>query len=263
MNLNPLIALIEAHGLSAYQADLLTHVRPAIALQLEAAQPGAVGQSRIGGVPDLPPSISWLHDKDVPQKYVSFLLQINLAELPLLADHPLPQQGMMYLFAPEEGTQEHFVLYVGNEPLTPASQPSDDEIITDWCKGLIEHRLSFRLFADLPRWATREHQVLCDRFTDVEDEDRYNALTQASDGNSVGKLLGHVAGIGHDPREDAYVVNEVNPDWLYDYEQRRNLNMQGADHWRNLLYVDSSKAVNLMIGDAGAHLLVGGVEMEG
>jgi len=47
------------------------------------------------------------------------------------------------------------------------------------------------------------------------------------------------------------VVNEVNPDWLYDYEQRHNLNMQGADHWRNLLCIDSSRAVNLMIGDAG------------
>jgi len=171
MNLNPLIALIKAHGLSAYQADLLTHVRPAIALQLEAAQPGKVGQSRIGGVPDLPRSIDWLQNENL-HKYFGFLLQINLAELPLLADHPLPQQGMIYLFPTDHRTPKQFILYTGNEPLTPASQPNDDEIITDWCQGLIEHRLSFKVFADLPRWATTDYQALCDRFAGVKEEDR-------------------------------------------------------------------------------------------
>jgi hypothetical protein len=84
MNLNPLIELIEAHGLSAYQFDLLTHVRPAIALQLEAAQPGAVGQSRIGGVPDLPPSMNWLHDKMYPKNtFLSYCKSIPGGTLPL------------------------------------------------------------------------------------------------------------------------------------------------------------------------------------
>ncbi|MHC5748977.1 MAG: DUF1963 domain-containing protein, partial [Nostoc sp.] len=83
------------------------------------------------------------------------------------------------------------------------------------------------------------------------DELKLNDLGRTLSENSVGKLLGHVSGIGHDPREDAYIVREVNPEWLYNYEQRQTLDMTRAQNWHNLLEVDSSRAVDLMFSDAG------------
>jgi uncharacterized protein YwqG len=81
--------------------------------------------------------------------------------------------------------------------------------------------------------------------------------------NTVGKLLGHVSGIGHDPREDAYVVREVNPEWLYNYEQHRTLDMTRAQNWHNLLEVESSISVDLTFGDAGyLQVLVHGEDLK-
>lgn len=248
MKLESLIALIERQGLSAYQAELLATVRPAIGLHLGQAQPGHVGQSRIGGVPDLPASIAWRQD-DRLHKYLDFLLQINLAELPIFPQNPFPQQGMLYLFASDNEAPEQFVFYTGSEPLMPAQLPETAQFATDWYEDLIAHQLTFTLFADLPRWATNDYQALCAR--PELDEDRYEELTRSLCEPSVGKLLGHVAGIGHDPREDAYVVREVKPEWLYNYEERGKLDMTGAQRWRNLLQVDSIEAVRLMFGDAG------------
>ncbi|MBE9181178.1 DUF1963 domain-containing protein [Oculatella sp. LEGE 06141] len=248
MNVEPLVSLIQAQGLAAYQTELLAHVRPAIALHLEPAQPGQVGHSRIGGVPDLPASIAWLQD-DRLNKYLCFLLQINLADLPVFAESPFPRQGMLYLFADEDGEPEQVVLYTGSESLTPALLPNEAEFVTDWYVDLIEHQLTFTLFADLPRWATDDYQALCDRLQ--LNENSYDDLIHAIDTNSIGKLLGHVAGIGHDPREDAYIVREINPNLIYDYQQRSKLDMTGARRWCNLLQVNSSQAVDLLFGDSG------------
>ena len=97
------------------------------------------------------------------------------------------------------------------------------------------------------RWATNDFYALVEHI----DEEKLDDIGRALSKNSIGKLLGHVSGIGHDPREGAYIVREVNPDWLYNYEQRRTLDMTPAKNWQNLLMVDSSNSVNLMFGDAG------------
>lgn len=248
MEIGQLTTLIEEHGLLEHQADILASVRPAIALGLGQAEPGQIGQSRIGGMPDLPASIAWPQDVRL-HKYLCFLLQIDLAELPVFPENPFPRQGMLYLFASEDEDPEQFVVYTGSELLVPAQLPETAQFVTDWYEDLIAHRLMFTLFADLPRWATSDYGALCDRLQ--LDEDRFEDLTRALSRNSVGKLLGHVAGIGHDPREDAYIVREVNPAWLYNYEQRGTLDMTGAQHWHNLLQLNSSSAVRLMFGDAG------------
>jgi hypothetical protein len=248
MNFEPLIALIQSQGLSAHQSDLLANIRLAIGIHLERSQLRSIGQSRIGGVPDLPASIAWPQAERWHQ-YLCFLLQINLAELPVFPDNPFPDRGMLYLFAAEDREPEQFMIYTGNEPLAPALPPETTEFVTDWYEDLVPHKLTFTLFADLPRWATTDYDTLCDRLQ--SDSDCYEELTRVLSENSIGKLLGHVSGIGHDPREDAHVVKEINPDWLYDYEQRSTLDLSGSQHWRNLLQVNSSDAVNLMFGDAG------------
>ncbi|MEH1804433.1 YwqG family protein [Nostoc sp.] len=249
MDLEQFTTLIHEHGLSEYQDDILASVRPAILLKLEQAEPGHKGQSRIGGVPDLPLSIPWPKNS-LLDRYLCFILQINFAELPTFPDNPLTKRGMLYLFASESSNSaEQLVFYDGSEPLEPIHLSQDTRLITDCYDNLVTHRLEFELFPDIPRWATNDFERLCARLN--LDELKLNDLGRTLSESSVGKLLGHVSGIGHDPREDAYIVREVNPEWLYNYEQRQTLDMTRAQNWHNLLQVDSSRAVEVMFSDAG------------
>mgnify|MGYP001799662056 CR=1 FL=1 len=259
MNTEPLISLIRKYGLSQHQAQILSSVEPAIYMGLEQAGTGDVGQSRIGGTPDLPPSMGWPRSQ-YGGEYLCFILQINFAQLPRFTDSPFPSQGMLYLFVGEgEDSAEQILLWQGDDSLQPDSlqpdsvqpleQPSWEEMATDWYEGLVPHTLSFDLLPDIPRWATDDFYALCNNF-DISEEPLDDMARELSR-NYVGKLLGHVAGIGHDPRSAAYVVREVNPQWLYDYEKRKTLDMRNAQRWCNLLSVNSSKAVDLWFGDAG------------
>ncbi|HEX6039070.1 YwqG family protein [Longimicrobium sp.] len=245
---------IRAAGLDAHRDTILSAVRPAIYIGLGAAGQGGVGQSRIGGLPDLPDSIPWPVDPTLG-RLRSFLLQIRLAELPPFPENPLPSRGMLYLFADEnEDHADQLLVYTGDEPLRPRRPPEGAELITDWYDDLAPHGLVFDLGADLPRWATRDYYALVEAIADGDEdgaEETMEALGWALGGGHAGKLLGHAAGIGYDPREDAYVMREVNPAWRYAYDRRRTLDMAGAARWTHLLTVDSVDEVNLMFGDAG------------
>lgn len=244
-----LTALIHEHGLAEHQNELLASVGSGIFLKLGQVGQGKIGQSRIGGTPDSPLTVPWTQSDRC--SYLCFLLEINFAEMPTSPGSPLPTQGMLYLFADEnENSANQVVLYTGHERLQPAQLPKNASFITDWYDDLVVHRLEFELFSDLPRWATNDFCAFCDRLN-LEDELQLDELCSALAQHSIGKLLGYVSGIGHDPREDAYVVREVNPAWLYDYEQRRALDMAPTQNWRNLLAIDSSHSINLMFGDAG------------
>lgn len=248
MDLRHLRQLIDEHGLSDYQAAILATVRPAIFWQLGPTEQGQLGQSRIGGIPDLPASLPWPKDASL-DRYRSFLLQINFAELPSFDGNPLPERGMLYMFTGEiEDDSDQLIVYTGSEQLTPRVLPDEAEFVTDWYDDLVPHRLVFELTPDIPRWATSDYE---DLGAILDDEAVLDDLGRALSGKSAGKLLGHVSGIGHDPREDAYVVREINHDWLYNYEQRSTLDMTAARSWHNLLEIDSSQAVNVMFSDAG------------
>jgi hypothetical protein len=56
----------------------------------------AVGASRCGGPPDLPPGFTWPHF--APGNPLHFYLQLDLASLPRLPDSPLPEAGLLYVF---------------------------------------------------------------------------------------------------------------------------------------------------------------------
>jgi uncharacterized protein YwqG len=259
MNLEPLITLLKEHGLGEHQQDILATVKPAISISLAAEGQGNVGQSRIGGYPDLPASLPWPTDPLVGDA-LCFVLQLNFAELPTVPEHPLPKKGMLYLFLDEdENHAQQLVIYSGSEPLHPTQPLKDTDFITDWYEDLTARTLEFSPFADIPRWATNDFEELSKKLfgEDGDAEGLLNSLGHKllddAAPKSIGKLLGHVSGIGHDPKEDAYVVREVNPDWLYNYNALRNNNvdLSKAKAWQNLLELSSSDEVNLMFGDAG------------
>jgi predicted DNA-binding protein (MmcQ/YjbR family) len=91
--------LIDLHRLRHRRDDILKLRQPAIRLvtRARAQDDFVLGQSRLGGLPDLPEPWSWPAFADKP---MAFLAQINLAEIP--ADvrlEPLPATGILYVFS--------------------------------------------------------------------------------------------------------------------------------------------------------------------
>jgi uncharacterized protein YwqG len=86
------------NGLRQVAGILAGLARPSIRLALQRIeqQDVGVGNSRVGGLPDLPPGVGWPTWNSVPQ---AFIAQINLAEAaPFDVDHLLPSDGVLSFF---------------------------------------------------------------------------------------------------------------------------------------------------------------------
>src|SRR6476619_3303984 len=73
------------------------------------------GDSRIGGVPDLPTNIQWPAAQGVEEDVAaSFLAQISLSQVPSLDQTPLPRDGWLWFFLtswPERGPEVGLHVY--------------------------------------------------------------------------------------------------------------------------------------------------------
>jgi uncharacterized protein YwqG len=90
-------AFIEA-GLSRLVKDIDLVSRPSIRLFTTPVAESSlrIGTSKLGGVPDLPPGLTWPQWKDLPQ---SFIAQIHLDDIrPYDTNRLLPQSGMFWFF---------------------------------------------------------------------------------------------------------------------------------------------------------------------
>ncbi|MCW3062046.1 MAG: hypothetical protein JWQ02_3867 [Capsulimonas sp.] len=95
-------------GLSAYTAEIEAQILPSIRIAYPeiAADASGLGQSRIGGLPDLPADIKWPTASGYNQSHIDradpllFLAQINLADIAEYdPDSLLPHSGLLLFFA--------------------------------------------------------------------------------------------------------------------------------------------------------------------
>ena len=248
--LQPLRAHIAAAGLQNYETALVDAARIAVEIELDGASENVIGESRFGGTPDVPADWNWPENEDGEK--LAFLLQINLSELPVFAENPLPARGLLSFFLgidePATDVGNHIFLFE-DDTLQTAIVPDEDEFADDAYLDLPARGLKFSLRADVPHWATDDWEVLAQEM-ESEEQDAFNDLAHRS-ANVIGQLLGQVSGIGHDPRGDALIVRELNADWLYDYQKRRELDFSAQTNWQNLLSLDSIMELDFTIWDAG------------
>ncbi|WP_345036561.1 DUF1963 domain-containing protein [Streptomyces sannanensis] len=134
-----------------YDADELMDeiralVRPAWLLSpaRDAADPSAVGGSRIGGLPDLPEGWAWptARLKDGTEAALAFTAQINLAEVPGVADAGwLPAGGWLWFFRNEkwsaQSEPDHVILHadVPAHELRATRPPTELDYLSDGATG--------------------------------------------------------------------------------------------------------------------------------
>ncbi|SRR6266700_6471327 len=95
--------LIESKHLGRIADQLKQALKPAIRMESSpvSGHPLPVGASKLGGFPDLPPSLAWPTWKGVP---MVFLAQIQLQEVALYdLEHRLPSHGFLFFFCQSQG----------------------------------------------------------------------------------------------------------------------------------------------------------------
>lgn len=116
-NKEQLFDRLKANGLDKYFDKLEPIVRNTIRLYLTSCSEGSIpiGQSKIGGRPDLPASFSWFNETNTVKtkkllffgkeseqtitKSLSFIAQINLSEISQFdSENLLPKSGILYFF---------------------------------------------------------------------------------------------------------------------------------------------------------------------
>jgi uncharacterized protein YwqG len=241
-------------GLERIADRVLAQIRPCTRLVLGAAGAGPVGGSRIGGQPDAPAGTAWpLMPDGTP---MTFVLQLALGEA-----GPLAGTLALFVGAIDGACDVPHCLWLtppGTRLQTLAApEPSedDDEIFGD----LAVHQLTLVSGIDLPGWYSLDYERVVEGLSD-DEVNAYNkeliwSLEPDTTRPVLGKLFGHVAGIGSDPREDALVWEQA-PDRMYDSAfsaEVRQADRDGARQrqWTALLTVDSCGELDLCIGDAG------------
>jgi len=247
----------DKNELSKHWDFFKVHLKSEILTQPKTASENeiAVGQSKIGGQPDLPKNIEWFKEDD--GKRLSFIAQINLAEVASFdKSKQLPPQGILYFFYSAEQEawgfdikdKDKFKVFFYDGNLSELKRQ-------DFPKDLVEHsrynpcKLIFQSSVSLPNL---EQDYVSARFTESES-DKYLEITEDLDVES-NKLLGHSDNIqGPMELECELVTNGLYCGDATGYNDRKAKELaKNADSWTLLFQVDSNyEEAGMIWGDMG------------
>lgn len=248
--------LLEAEGLGAHVAALQPLVRPAIRLATTPSEHLQLGQSRIGGQPDLPSDLPWPTHQGVP---LGFLAQIDLSALPAAARGPLPPDGHLWFFYvadqstwgfdPKDAGSARVFYRPAGSAIAPARTPEELPDGGDYPACAV----SFEPYGDLPDLPSDQAPAL---ELGEEADERYRAIREylaSGGGQACHKLLGYAQPVqGTMEEECALVTGGLYCGDASGHEDPRAAELRrDAARWRLLLQLDSDDHASMMWGDVG------------
>ncbi|WP_026054304.1 DUF1963 domain-containing protein [Leptospira weilii] len=125
----------------------------AIGLNFDPVDERKLGQSKLGGTPDLPASLSY--PKDENGNDIPFLCQLNLGEF----DNEIASEGILYFFCQLDDTTEYGVVLFSKDTksLIPSDRQHLDIGIT---YPLTEMAISFKEFEELLEGDENYYEVM-------------------------------------------------------------------------------------------------------
>ena len=208
----------------------------------------SLGDSKLGGLPDLPSGLTWPEWKT---GYLTFVAQVNLAELP--ASELLPNVGVLSFFYDREQSawgfdpkhKEGFRLWYFPEvlQLVRAVEPEPSPFS---CA-----RLTFEPYLSLPDFSA---DSVGDLVLNIENKEQYCDFVDKHAGPAPQhQILGwpHVIQ-GDMALESQLVTNGLYTGNASGYKDSRRRELEpGAKDWTLLLQIDSDDNAEMMWGDAG------------
>lgn len=254
--------LIRRYGPPRLQPIITANIKESLVLKTTpvAGDQLLLGQSRLGGRPDLPPLLEWPTWKD---KSLSFLAQINLAELPSYDFlKALPPAGTLAFFYSAEQETWGFdpkdrlswrVIYFDSKELSRREFPQD---LPDYGK-YGDCSLNFVRSLTIPAHDAPCINLRYDR-SDRTEIAQYGELDEQieqflEEGGCLNRLLGHPDQIQHDMQSECQWASHG----LYcgngrvDKSLKGRLLQAGAKNWEMLLQIDSNDPASMTWGDVG------------
>ncbi len=244
------------NGLSQHWNYFKTLLRPAITARLSTADEieFVLGQSKIGGQPDLPSGVEWF--KEDNGDYLSFIAQVNLEEV---ADHDLsdqlPHKGILYFFYSAEQEawgfdirdKDKFKVYYFEGNLKELARQKFPAGLKEYSR-YSPCMLSFLPDLSLPNW---EQSYVSKRLSQKEMDSYFDLVDELT--GETNKLLGHSDNIqGPMELECELVTNGLYCGDGSGYSDPRAKELEkNKDNWILLLQVDSNEEAGMMWGDAG------------
>jgi len=258
MTKQELIEKLKDKGLYKYYEKLEPRLRNAIRLYLTSSPENEikVGQTKIGGQPDLPQNISWLTD-ELTSKSLSFVAQINLSEISLLdSENLLPNNGILYFFYTADQEAWGFdikdktkfkVLHYSGElnNLKRVDFPNDLDEYSRFQPCTITPKQEI----SLPPYGGYSSEFY--RFFNREKKDKFYDIV--CEEITINKLLGYSDNIQNEMElECELVTNGLFCGDPSGYNDPRAKELEpNAINWNLLLQIDSNDECKMMWGDIG------------
>jgi len=245
-----LLSELSKAGMSAIGAELSDLSRECVRMHSEPCldESVSVGGSKLGGLPDLPPGIAWPKWKS---SYLSFVAQVNLAELP--ETDLLPNVGVLSFFYDSEQSvwgfdpndKEGFRFWYFPE-VSRVSRTEKLETLRFPCA-----QLSFERFLSLPDSSL---EPVRDLLLKIEDSKQYYDFV----GKHAGAAPQHqILGWPHVIQGDMALECQLVTNGIYTgnasgYKDPRRKELErGASDWTLLVQIDSDDNARMAWGDAG------------
>ena len=231
-------------GENELEAILLEHVQVSLQFTLvDKENYKQVGSSRIAGCPDLPPSIDWPCTED--GEAYTFLVQINLSELPFLPSDHWPSSGMLYFFLGMDEPAydvDHQVIYYNGDltNLALTKLPEGVEEVNADERDFVSYQIIWQPHLSLPD-VREELDVLFEKYEDV-----YTEIYGVSDA-----LAGGLQTWAGETQLDAYLCRNGMSERLFKYQEHTDDHRQAAKRWQMLFSLSSLSDVNMCWWDAG------------
>lgn len=202
------------------------------------------GFSKIGGLPELPPGVSWPDgDREPP----AFVAQIDVAAFRAHGGIDwLPESGRIYLFFDDDrnGAANCGMIIFSREAPGP-EVPAPSGLPRN--RRFLERRVGFMRFSSLPSW-----DWLGDDWTDADvDWDGFEDFKACDFGDEIQHRIGGYPG----EIQNSQMAVECEYLWrgqTRDYrEPVPDALRQAARQWRLLLQIDSDPALKMNWWDAG------------
>lgn len=270
--------LLEPCRLGDRLAEVRALLRPSLRLHLDALERGdedqlEVGSTRLGGAPDLPPTLAWPEVDGVP---LVFVAQLDLAELASFdAAAELPREGLLSFFyapiPPATNVLEHpvAVLHLLDRDALerrPAPEPRDrlrPHAITFEEEQLLPALESaYHYEALLPTAEVRAFYESLARGHAEQAPIEYSALAELVTMQSrcdferpMHRVLGHPASIQGDPYLDVEMSRRGWDGWREGSDEAFSSREQALG-WRLLLQIDAYQDDELLLNQDGGFFYV-------
>lgn len=247
-------------GLAEHADALERYITPSLRLhaeELDEALPPLT--SKLGGLPDIAPDFVWPYYRGLP---MSFIAQLDLAEVATHLDGPLPRRGALYFFYDSEqraggydpGDRGAWRVFHDpdagerSQPATPPADLSERAIFP-------EYALTLELEQTVPPLESPHYDALAGPLDDAAFQ-RFADFIACHGANAerpVHRLLGHPEPV----QGDMYTECQLVAHGLYCGDSRHADDPRvpalrpGALSWRLLLQVDTEDVDAMMWGDAG------------